>query len=410
MATVKAVLKKEGRKDKTHLVLIRLTGAGSAYLSTGVYVRENHFNPKGSLDKCDWIVKDPLRETYNAVIEEEIKKAKALNARHGNPTATQLKRLLTEKEESRDFLSFFKTELERREKLYQVGKASYSTFRKHTSTYNKLKEYAPSIPFDRLTPAFLEKFRHHCLTAGGNDPDTATKHLAVIRANVRQAMLFNLMPRERDPFFHVPVKYLKKQKTHLTLEELKRIRDAQLPKGRVSHARDLFMLQFYCHGARVGSMLQLRRENIQGDRIRYKDDKTDKHYSILIGPEIQRILDRYEGEFVLPFLTEVYRDEKKKRVEVEKATSVANKALKKVCTFAKVDKKVTTHTARHTFTSLAVKGDVSPAAVQAMLGHSSLRQTQAYMDEFREGELDRHAASVYGGFSGVELTNNKPEK
>ncbi len=56
-----------------------------------------------------------------------------------------------------------------------------------------------------------------------------------------------------------------------------------------------------------------------------------------------------------------------------------NTALKKIAALCGIEKKMTTHVARHTFaTTITLSNDVPMETVSKMLGHKSLRMTQHY--------------------------------
>jgi site-specific recombinase XerD len=56
-----------------------------------------------------------------------------------------------------------------------------------------------------------------------------------------------------------------------------------------------------------------------------------------------------------------------------------NEGLKRIGTFAKIEKGLHFHLARHTFaTTITLSNGIPIESVSSMLGHSSLRQTQHY--------------------------------
>ena len=57
-----------------------------------------------------------------------------------------------------------------------------------------------------------------------------------------------------------------------------------------------------------------------------------------------------------------------------------NKRLRKIVEQADIKKRVTFHTARHTFATQLLNKGVPITTVQALLGHSSVRTTQVYAE------------------------------
>jgi integrase/recombinase XerD len=395
MATVKAVLKRDARNDGYHLVLIRITQSRKAvWVGTGVYVRPEHWNPKGSLDKCDWVKKDPMRETYNTAIETLIREAQTLALENRAATAAQLKTLLQgEEEEKPDFIRFYASELERIKR-----EANDRTHRKYAYIFKRLKEYAPVLPFEKLTVEWVKRYEQHVLIT--NNRNTASKHLAFVKTIIRRAVTEGLLPYADNPFLHYKLKSEKPHKAKLTKEELERIQDLDLPENlRIHHARTAFLLQFFLAGMRIGDLLQMRWEMIEGDRLEYKSQKTNTHLSVKLVPAALKLIEPYRKAkgFVLPFVPEGLKpDAQQKRVE--SMTAIINRMLGEIAKKAGIEKKVTTHVARHSFASLAWANSRDIKAVSQALGHTSTRMTETYLRELSGSEQDSLLDTAFEGF------------
>lgn len=59
-------------------------------------------------------------------------------------------------------------------------------------------------------------------------------------------------------------------------------------------------------------------------------------------------------------------------------TSLMNKSLKKIEEDAELSKHLSSHLARHTFATLALKMGIPVDQVQTILGHSNIRETMIY--------------------------------
>jgi integrase len=75
------------------------------------------------------------------------------------------------------------------------------------------------------------------------------------------------------------------------------------------------------------------------------------------------------------------------------ALQTANKGLKKLTIKAEINKKISTHSARHTFaTTITLSNDVPLETVSKMLGHSRVRTTQIYarvLDKKVENDMSK---------------------
>lgn len=396
MATIKAVLKAEPRKtDNMHLVLIRITAERkTSYAGTGVYVKKDQFNPRGSLDKRDWIKKHPLRDNYNNAIYELISEANNLALDNRAATANTLKDLLQKKEERIDFLTFYAQELTRIEK-----ESSTRTFEKYTNIYNRLKEYSKgSLPFEKITIDWLKKYEAHLLSK--NKRNTVSKHLSFVKTIVRRAVSEGLVPFSDNPFHHFRLKTEKPQKDRLTKEELQRIIELDLPEGtRLHHSRTAFLLQFFLAGMRIGDMLQMKWEMLNGDRLEYRSQKTDTMLSVKIVPPAMALIEPYRKKkgYILPFIPDGTKADAI-QPKVESMTALINRMLGQIAEKAKIEKKITTHVARHSFASLAWANSRDIKAVSQALGHTSVRMTESYLRELTGTEQDTLLDSAFEGF------------
>ena len=91
-------------------------------------------------------------------------------------------------------------------------------------------------------------------------------------------------------------------------------------------------------------------------------------------------------------------DEKENEIykkEISRKTSLVNKYLKQIAEDAEIDKKVSSHIARHTFASIAIKksnGDIN--FVQNALKHSNPKITQVYLAKLDNDYLDNKMDDV----------------
>ncbi|PRY14347.1 site-specific recombinase XerD [Pontibacter ummariensis] len=420
MATLKAIINKTERKtDFSHLVMIRITqNRKSCNCGLGIYVPKKDWNTRGRLENKDWIKRgNVLSQAYNRAIEAAIlglrETVLSFEMAGASYTAADIKeryklRLTgtNDQGEPDDFIAFFADQLEKREALMKSGNSSYSSFKRHRSVFRKLKAYRPMLPISKLTVGFLEEYRSHLFTKYGNAHNSAAKDLAVIRTVYNIAEKYGLAKPEKNPFQNLSITYKRTHKQVLTSGEIQRLRELPLDySSRVNHIRNLYLLQFYARGARVGDMMMLRSENVDFERGRiiYVMEKTGKLMSVKIEDGLRWVLSQYlpvkATGFLLPFLSEKLdlRDREAVRRAIEASTASINRELKNILERLGITKHITTHTARHSFASMAARSGANALAVQGMMGHSSLRETQIYMQEFLDEELDAQTAAVLSG-------------
>jgi integrase/recombinase XerD len=237
----------------------------------------------------------------------------------------------------------------------------------------------------------------------GNIGSTSQKKVKTIRAVVLRYLGKEKVSEELR-CYRIPARKTIKQK--LDTGEFARLESLELPEGDIVLAvRDLFLLQVYLRGIRVGDLLQAGPDQFDEGFFKYKDDKTGQNFSIKIIPRAQVIIDKYlsTDARLFPFFKWQYNpklndfDNKVKRLkEKESCTSVINKYLKIIATMADINKPLSSHIARHTFARMAIDRINNPMVTMELMGHSSLVVHQQYLNDLRKDEeLDRAADDIF---------------
>ena len=202
----------------------------------------------------------------------------------------------------------------------------------------------------------------------------------------------NYFSQDKNPFFAFKLEADRTQKKErLSLEEITKLENLELEKGtREYDARNMFLFSFYCAGVRIGDLIQLTWSNIQDGRLTYEMGKTEKNRSIKLLPKALDILRQYQHkkshsqDFIFPFLrNDINRNNIayfKKQLEAKAA--LINKCLKKIAVKAEIEKNLSSHIARHSFADIARKKKTSLLDIQKLLGHSSSKTTEIYLESF----------------------------
>lgn len=148
----------------------------------------------------------------------------------------------------------------------------------------------------------------------------------------------------------------------LTPEEFHRFESCVIPSERLRKVRDLFVFQTYTMMS-YSDLAQFdygKCMKVKGQTV-YKANrqKTGQEFTIVLLQPAMTILQRYG--YNLPIISNVKY----------------NEYLKAAVMYAKIDKQVTTHWARHTgATMLLNEGKFPMHIIQHILGHASIRETE----------------------------------
>lgn len=248
--------------------------------------------------------------------------------------------------------------------------------------------------FDKMIAKFTEL---------GNTGGTIQKKIKLIRGLIGRYSEHGITKEVKD----VRVLTQKSLKVKLNAEEVSSIENLVLPAGeQIEAVRDLFLLQIYLRGIRVGDLLQAKSSDFASGRFSYTADKTDKTLTIKLIPQAQAIVDRYNGRFkrLFPFFTwepsklvSPFENDRDRLKHKEKCTTIVNKHLKVIAAMCGIAKPLSSHIARHTFARMAIDKINNPMVTMELLGHSSLAVHQAYLNDIRKDEvLDAAADNIFG--------------
>lgn len=212
-------------------------------------------------------------------------------------------------------------------------------------------------------------------------------------------------PSEDIQRFRVRTTRTVKQK--LTGEELDRIEALDLVPGSLEDVvRDIFFLQIYLRGARIGSILQAYSEQFDNGRYVAVNAGGKNNVGAKLIPKAQAIVDKYYGKHERLFPIYKWQPDPKasefenKRRSIKKkesATTIMNKVLKELAAKAGINKPLSSHIARHTYARMAIDKINNPMITMELLGHSDLKVHQGYLNDIRkDDELDKANDDIFG--------------
>ncbi len=312
-------------------------------------------------------IRAKIRKIYNHLLEE------------GRPFSSAIiKSMFTGKEDiSHSLLQIFQQH--NKEMKAQVGKEyaagtleRYATSLKLTKEFLKHEYKCDDIFLHELQYSFITRYEFFLKTVRGNSHNTASKYLRNFKKIIRIAIVNGWL--ERDPFLAYKCTLKEVKRDFLTQEELDRIKEKLFPTERLKLVRDVFI--FCCYtGLAYADVHKLKptdiSRGIDGEFWLFAERrKTGVSSNVPLLPPALEILEKHKdyaiatnGEKVLPVIT----------------NQKLNAYLKEIADVCGINKKLTFHTARHTFaTTVTLTNGVPMESVSSMLGHKNLRTTQIY--------------------------------
>lgn len=256
-----------------------------------------------------------------------------------------------------DFIVYFKHRLE-----IEKPTMSFSYHKRVNSVYKKLKAFRSEILFCDINPTLFEKYRTF-YAAKKNAPTTISGNLATIKKFINHARKDGIkIPMESK---ELKVGRSTGNRIDLSPKELKRFYDYYFSEFISDTWR--LVLGYFLFSAftsiRWSNVIERNRHEIlYNDYLNYHVTKNDKRHSIALNKKAKLITAHSPELF-----------------EVKLTGQFVNRELKKIATQMGIKKKISFHTARHTFATnfLRMGGDV--VKLKLIMGHSKMDTTMIYV-------------------------------
>lgn len=279
------------------------------------------------------------------------------------------------------------------------AKGKMGTHDKVVAVLAKLNEYLGSgdLTFDEMDVQFLRKYEQYLREKKSNGINTIHSNLKIFRKVFNDAVREELIEPHLNPFLKYKLSTEKGKKEYLTDDEIKAIDELKLTEGSVMfHHRNIYIFAIYAGGIRISDILQLRWGSFDGTHLNLTTQKTKEIARIKLPTRALQILEQYAGyqpekinaDYIFPFLkNEIKYTPELLFKAISSNTAYANKNLKLIATKAKVEKKISFHTSRHTFATRALRKGMRIEYVSKIMTHASIKTTQVYTKIINE-ELD----------------------
>lgn len=248
----------------------------------------------------------------------------------------------------------------------------YETALSHTVSFLRWKFKKDDIDIQELNYEFVSELEFWLKSIRKCSHNTSIKYISNIKKIVNLCLKNGWL--QRDPFLGYKMSKREVVREVLSQDEINRIAAKAFPTNRLGIIRDIFLFSCYT-GLAYADVKKLRRHEIvtgvDGEKwISTQRKKTDTSSNIPLLKPALAILQKYEREplciskgVLLPM----------------PSNQKMNAYLKEIADLCGITKKMTFHTARHTFaTTITLTNGVPIETVGKMLGHRNLKTTQHY--------------------------------
>jgi len=248
----------------------------------------------------------------------------------------------------------------------------YKTSYDHTKSFMEWKYGVSDLDIKKLDYEFVSQYEFWLKSVRNCNHNTSIKYISNFRKIVNRCIRNGWL--DRDPFVGFKMTKREVVPEFLTEHEIKIIVKKKFASDRLNEVRDVFI--FCCYtGLAFVDVEKLKSGEIgigiDGSKWIFTNrQKTETLSRIPLLPVAIDILERYKNHHgcvnsgkVLPVLS----------------NQKYNDYLKEIASICGINKKFTTHTARHTFaTTVTLSNGVPMESVSKMLGHKNIKTTQHY--------------------------------
>jgi integrase len=294
-------------------------------------------------------------------------------------TAEDVKKSFQKKKERRrTFLELFRLYNEHLDERLKVNSISKRRHQKFRMLYGKCESFIlaklkhKDIFLDEVKLNFLVDFEIFLRTTDGVAPNTSNKNAKDVKQVAKYGISLGYL--SVDPFINFKSTYKRGVRYYLDQKELERVCRHTFKIRRLEEVRDCYIFSCFT-GYGYAEVEALRPSQISlgmdGEKwVMSTRTKTGIPENVPLLPKALEILNKYKNH---PYCV------KYDRILPVNSNQKYNSYLKEVAAVCKIEKDLTTHTARHTFaTTVLLSNGVPIETAKELLGHTDIRTTQIY--------------------------------
>lgn len=299
---------------------------------------------------------------------------------------------LNKKPKTDNFLKLLEEKIKSLQERGQI-----KTARSNQNTLRTLKWYTgkSTLPIRKVNMKFLEGYEAWMI-GKGRSITTVGIYCRNIRAVFNDAIADGIVKYDFYPFgkrkYQIPTgKNIKKA---LTKEDVLKIINYQPTNDIEAYSRDLWVFSYLANGMNFTDIANLTADSLVDGFIVFTRSKTNRStrskpilIKVFILDKMQEIIEQHGNQegYLFPILrNEMTLEQQINKIEL--AIRSINHHIGKIAKTVGIEKKVTTYTARHTFSTVLKRSGASIEFIADSLGHASILTTRAYLDSFEDEE------------------------
>lgn len=360
------------------------------YVSLGISVNPENWDFSKNQPKAEC----PNREYIELLIADKLKEYSAkiveLKATNQEFTSTTLvEKVCVNRVNRKTVGDLFKAHIN---SLTSSGRKSYALSIKQL--YNSLIEFNGhlDIPFAEMDIVWLRRYEAF-LRRKGFAENTIGIRFRTLRSIYNVAIEEDAVSAELYPFKKLKVSKLHQEtaKRALSKEDIERVLSYKSTNRYMRFPIDIFAFTYYCGGINFVGIAHLTKANIMDGRLIYKRQKTKKLIKIPLQPQAVALIEKYssdDSQYLFPILSDFHKTDIQQANRIHKVISKVNERLKQIGNALNLPITLTTYVARHSQATVMKRAGVSTAVIREIMGHSSERVTQIYLDSFDNEQVD----------------------
>lgn len=399
------------KKDKKYPIKLRVTYNRTAkYFPANIDLTKDEFKNVNSKRTMD-----TLLQVKSNIVEMEANATAIVKSLRPFSFAGFAKKFIDNPISNDLLASLFSNQIKKLNRQGRIGTATC-----YQTCYNSLMDFDKKLSIEKITSDLLYEYENWML-AKGKSITTVGIYLRSLRAVFNEAVDEGFLPKDFYPFgkkkYQIPTG--RNVKKALSLNDIAKFYNYRKKKTDPNYlaylkAKDFWLFSYFGNGINIKDIALLKYKNIRGEYIVIERAKTlrttrsnPQPISIFINKEINEVISRWGStdtspdNFVFPII-DPKTDLVQQRKDIQQFTKVINKWTKRISEDLDLEVRITTYTARHSFSTVMKRAGASIEFISEALGHRDVKTTENYLDSF-ENEVKKEFSRKLSAFKKERL-------